>query len=148
MPDATQPTSDTAALIDALAQAAFVTMGALTRIAADNDLSLTQLRALAILRDRRLRMTDLVEYLGLEKSTLTGLISRAEARGLVHRAPHPVDRRATEVFLSTHGHTLAAALEAELAASLAPVMEKLDPAEQHTLAHLLAKAVATASTRT
>ncbi|MCU1407511.1 MAG: Transcriptional regulator, MarR family protein, partial [Glaciihabitans sp.] len=75
-----------AELIDALAQSAFVTMGALTRIASENDLSLTQLRVLAILRDRRLRMTDLVGYLGLEKSTLTGLIDRAESRGLVSRA--------------------------------------------------------------
>jgi hypothetical protein len=34
-----------------------MTMAVLTRVAADNELSLTQLRVLAILRDRRLRRT-------------------------------------------------------------------------------------------
>ena len=51
-------------LVDALAQAAFVTMAVLTKVAADNELSLTQLRVLAILRDRRLRMAVLAGYLG------------------------------------------------------------------------------------
>lgn len=41
-------------------------MAVLTKVAADNELSLTQLRVLAILRDRRLRMTALAGYLGLE----------------------------------------------------------------------------------
>ena len=54
-------------LVDALVQAAFVTMAVLNKLSAENDLSLTQLRVLAILRDRRLRMTTLADYLGLEK---------------------------------------------------------------------------------
>ena len=58
-------------------QTSFLTMATLSRIAADNDLSLTQLRVLAILRDRRLRMAELAAYLGLDKSTMTGLVARA-----------------------------------------------------------------------
>lgn len=49
-----------AALADALVPAAFVTMAILTRIGAENDLSLTMLRVLGILHDRRPRMSDLV----------------------------------------------------------------------------------------
>jgi DNA-binding MarR family transcriptional regulator len=136
---------DTNALIDGFAQSAFLTMGALTTIAAAHDLSLTQLRALAILRDRRLRMTDLAAYLGLEKSTLSGLMSRAEARGLVGRASDPSDKRAVDVFLSDEGHRLATRVESELAVHLAPMMAALQPAERRTLQELLAKAVAAVS---
>ena len=74
-------------LVNALAQAAFVTMAVLTKVAADNELSLTQLRVLAILRDRRLRMAVLAGDLGLEKSTMTGLVDRAEKRDFSNGPP-------------------------------------------------------------
>ena len=80
-------------LVDALVQAAFTVMAVLNKVGADNDLSLTQLRVLAILRDRRPRITVLADYLGLEKSTMTGLVDRAEKRGLLERAPNPEFRR-------------------------------------------------------
>src|SRR5262245_55476450 len=41
-------------LVEALGAVAFAVMGALTKLAAEHDLSLTQLRMLGILRDRRL----------------------------------------------------------------------------------------------
>ena len=132
---------ESAELIDALAQTAFATMGGLTKIASDNDLSLTQLRVLAILRDRRLRMTDLVAYLGLEKSTLTGLIARAEARGLVTRAPNPDDKRAVDVMLSDQGRVLAAQLAEDLAKYLDPLVQSLDASEQSALRDLLTTAL-------
>ncbi len=53
----------THSLTDALAQSAFVVMGALTRIAAEHDLSLTQLRVFGILRDREPRMSELADFL-------------------------------------------------------------------------------------
>src|ERR1700679_1570676 len=90
-------------LIDALVQTSFITMSALSKLAADNDLSLTQLRVLGILRDRRLRMTALADFLGLDKSTMTGLVARAEGRGLLERARNPDDGRAVDVFLSVSG---------------------------------------------
>lgn len=127
-------------LVDALAQTAFATMGGLTKIASENDLSLTQLRVLAILRDRRLRMTDLVAYLGLEKSTLTGLIARAEIRGFVTRAANPDDKRAVDVMLTDEGRILASHLAEDLASYLDPIVSALDPTEQNALLDLLTKA--------
>jgi DNA-binding MarR family transcriptional regulator len=124
-------------LVDALAQAAFTTMAVLTKAAADHDLSLTQLRVLAILRDRRLRMTALAEYLGLEKSTMSGLVERAERRGLVERAPSPADGRAVDVFLSPAGAELAQRLHARIVRSLSPMTGQLAPAEQRRLQALL-----------
>ena len=124
-------------LADALVRAAFTTMAHLNRIGADNDLSLTQLRVFGILRDRRLRMTELADFLGLEKSTMSGLIDRAEKRGLVQRAPNATDRRATDIFLSPQGMAVARTVHDRVRAALAPMTSELAPAEQRRLQALL-----------
>jgi DNA-binding MarR family transcriptional regulator len=124
-------------LVDALAQTAFATMAVLARISAENDLSLTQLRMLAILRDRRPRMAALADYLGLEKSTLSGLIDRAQKRGLVERQVSADDGRAVEVFLSPAGRKLAEQVSAHTTDALAPATERLTPDEQRALQSLL-----------
>jgi DNA-binding MarR family transcriptional regulator len=124
-------------LVDALVQAAFATMAVLNKVGADNDLSLTQLRVLAILRDRRLRMTALADYLGLEKSTMTGLVDRAEKKGLLERAPNSSDGRAVDVFLSPEGAELAERLYTHVGRSLSPMTSELAPAEQRRLQALL-----------
>jgi DNA-binding MarR family transcriptional regulator len=124
-------------LADALAQSAFVVMGVLTRIAAENDLSLTQLRVLGILRDRTLRMSELADFLGLEKSTLSGLVDRAVRRGLLERSRSPADSRAVDVSMTAAGLELAALLQADLQRALAPLTGKLDATEGRSLARLL-----------
>jgi DNA-binding MarR family transcriptional regulator len=124
-------------LVDALVQASFVTMAVLSKVGAEHDLSLTQLRVLAILRDRRVRMTRLADYLGLEKSTMTGLVDRAEKRGLLQRAPSASDGRAVDVFLSPEGAELAGRLSTHIARTLSPMTSKLAPPEQRLLQTLL-----------
>lgn len=124
-------------LVDALGQAAFTTMGALTDLAADAGLSLTQLRVLAILRDRRLRIGDLAEYLGLEKSTMTGLVARASTKGLLARVPNADDARAVDVVLTDRGHEVAAALEDAMRRALLPLTEKLPAPDRRRLRELL-----------
>ena len=124
-------------LFDALVQAAFVTMAVLNKVGADNDLSLTQLRVLAILRDRRVRITVLADYLGLEKSTMSGLVDRAEKRGLLERAPSASDGRAVDVFLSPDGAALAERLYSHIGRSLSPMTNELAPTEQRRLQTLL-----------
>jgi DNA-binding MarR family transcriptional regulator len=109
----------------------------LSRVAAEHDLSLTQLRVLAILRDRRVKMSELADYLGLDKSTISGLVDRAEKRGLLQRAPNPADGRATDVFLTAEGVQLADLGEAKIARSLSPMTGKLTRAETLRLTALL-----------
>src|ERR1700684_4436887 len=107
--DSAAPSADTAQqkLISALVRASFATTAVLSRVAAEHDLSLTQLRVLAILRDRRGKMSDPAGHLGLDKSTTSGLVDRAEKRGLLQRAPNPADGRATDVFLTAECRQLA-----------------------------------------
>jgi DNA-binding MarR family transcriptional regulator len=129
--------SNDADLVDALVQTAFVTTAVLNRIAAENDLSLTQLRVLAILRDRRPRMSALAEYLGLERSTLSGLVDRAVARGLVERAPDPEDGRVVDVLLTADGRRLARRIYSVVEQSLAPMTHTLSAADRDRLQRLL-----------
>jgi DNA-binding MarR family transcriptional regulator len=137
--DPTAPSADTGQreLISALVRASFATTAVLSRVAAEHDLSLTQLRVLAILRDRRLRMSELADYLGLDKSTISGLVDRAEKRGLLQRAPNPADGRATDVFLTAEGLQLADLGEGKIARSLSPMTGTLTRAETLRLTALL-----------
>jgi DNA-binding MarR family transcriptional regulator len=128
---------EASALIDALVRTSFVTTAILSKIAADHDLSLTQLRVLAILEDRRVKMTDLADYLGLDKSTISGLIDRAQKRGLVERASNPLDGRGVDVFLTKTGADLADVGRALIARSLSPMTSALNHAESHRLTTLL-----------
>ena len=124
-------------VVDALVRAAFTTMAVLSKIAADSDLSLTQLRVFGILRDRRLRMAELADFLGLEKSTMSGLVDRAEKRGLVRRAPSASDRRAVEVFLTADGLQVAERIRQRVGQELSPMTGGLTPAERRRLQGLL-----------
>ncbi|MEU8614059.1 MarR family transcriptional regulator [Actinoplanes sp. NPDC048791] len=129
-------TSD-AVVDDALVRSAFRVMGVLTRVGAAHDLSLTQLRVLGILRDRRLRMTELAGYLGLDKSTMSGLVDRAERRGLLARDRNPGDKRVVDVFITPAGLELADRVQAEIQRDLAPATGRLDPRQREQLAGLL-----------
>ena len=124
-------------LVDALVRASFAVMAALNKIGAAYDLSLTQLRVLGILRDRRPRMAELAGYLGLKKSTMSGLVDRAEQRGLLARAPSADDERATEVFLTDEGAKLVEQGRARVVEELGPLCRRLSPADQRRLRALL-----------
>lgn len=124
-------------LVDALVTSAFVTMSIINRIGAAHDLSLSLIRVLGILSDRRPRMAELAHYLGLEKQTMSGLIARAEKRGLVARAPNEDDKRATDVFLTSAGAKLVKRLQAQGQQALAPLVGQLGASEQKQLRDLL-----------
>jgi len=124
-------------LVDALGETAFRTMGALTGIAADAGVSLTQLRVLAILRDRRLRIGDLADYLGLERSTMTGLVARASTKGLLAREPNAEDARAVDVVITEAGLEVARSLEAAMRDALLPLTTRLAIDDRRALRDLL-----------
>jgi DNA-binding MarR family transcriptional regulator len=131
------PLDDQTPLIDALVRTAFLTTAVLSKVAAEHDLSLTQLRVLAILRDRQGSMSDLATYLGLDKSTISGLIDRAEKRGLVRRTQNPLDGRGIDVALTEGGIELAQRGAATVAHALAPLTTALGAGEGRRLTALL-----------
>src|ERR1700745_2857594 len=89
--------------VDGLAQLSFVIQGMLERRAAGHDLSMAQVRLLGVLRDRTPTMNELARLLGLDKSSMTGLVDRAERRGLVARVPSATDRRGGVGSLTDEG---------------------------------------------
>lgn len=128
---------DDDSLLDALAQTSFVVIGIVSGVAVRHDLSLTLLRVTAILRDRALTMSELAAYLGLDRSTITGLVDRASERGLLERVVNEADKRSSRVTLTAAGHKLAKRCAHEIALELAPLTAKLNSADRSRLARLL-----------
>src|SRR5580698_99170 len=100
-------------LMDGLFQLSFRLHGTLARIAAEHDLSMIQVRLLGILRDREPSMLELARHLELEKSSLSGLVDRAEKRGLVLRIPSADDRRVATIRVTKQGRKLSRVVEEE-----------------------------------
>lgn len=136
-PAQSQP--ETPDVVDGLAQVSYVVMAALSQAAASYDLSLTQLRVLAILRNHKPRMAELADYLGLDRSSVSGLVDRAAARDLVRREASAEDGRGVRVALGPAGRRLAAPLSREVVDLLAPLTDRLTGAEQQRLTGLLTK---------
>lgn len=130
-------------LRDAIVRLSFEVIGRLGRMAAEADMSLTQLRMLGILRDRRLRMSELAAFLGTDRSSVSGLIARAERRDLVLREPAADDRRSYTVTLTPAGLRFAARFATTMDEELAPFLAPLDAAESASLTTLLERIVET-----
>ena len=126
-------------LRDSLVQVSFAVIAVLSRVAAEQDLSLTQLRVLGILRDRQPTMADLASYLGLERSTVSGLIDRAVQRGLVQKDADPADGRSVRVSLTERARRLESRMIAEIGELMAPLTDRLNTSERKRLTDLLAK---------
>ncbi|MCU7728668.1 MarR family transcriptional regulator [Actinoplanes sp. KI2] len=123
--------------VDGLAQLSFLVLGALERRAAEHDVSIVQTRLLGVLRDRRPTMQELARLLGQDKSSVSGLVDRAERRGLVARVPSAADRRSVLVSLTDQGRRLAASVEEQFEADVTALLAHLPAAERATLSRLV-----------
>ncbi|HEX4457379.1 MAG TPA: MarR family transcriptional regulator, partial [Polyangia bacterium] len=101
-------------------------------------------RLLGILRDREPGMLELARHLQLEKSSLSGLIDRAEARGLVERLASREDRRATTVRMTARGKQLSRAVEAEVETDVSALLGELPDKDRERLQAIVTRVVAAA----
>jgi MarR family transcriptional regulator, lower aerobic nicotinate degradation pathway regulator len=124
---------------DGLAQLSFLIQGILERRAREHDLSVTQIRLLGVLRDRKPTMNVLARLLSLDKSSVTGLVDRAERRGLVARVASTADRRAVLVSLTDQGRSLASAGAASFEADVSLLLEHLPPSDRDVLSRLISR---------
>jgi DNA-binding MarR family transcriptional regulator len=115
---------------DGLVQLARLVQGAFARIADRHDLTPVQARLLCVLAQGPRGMTELARCCGVEKAALTGLVDRAERRGLAERTPVPGDRRALRVTLTDAGRRSAAAFHAEVTAELRHLLLPLAPQDR------------------
>jgi DNA-binding MarR family transcriptional regulator len=114
------------------------------QIAEEYRLTVMQSWAILLLtEDNPLPMRRLSDVFMCDASTITGLVDRLEARGIIHRQSQPNDRRIKLIALTPEGAALKAAIQAKTeAAESERLNHVLSPAERRTLHELLARVLA------
>jgi DNA-binding MarR family transcriptional regulator len=126
-------------MVDGLAQLSFVIQSTLERRASEHDLSMIQTRLLGVLRDRTPTMNQLAKLLELDKSSVTGLVDRAERRGLVERVPSTTDGRAVLVSLTDEGRAHVSAVAARFEADVTSILASLPSSDREALSALVSR---------
>jgi DNA-binding MarR family transcriptional regulator len=134
-------------LVDALAQLTFAVQGALGRIAGEHGMSMIQTRLLGILRDRQPTINQLAGFLQLDKSSVTGLVDRAQERGLVQRTASTLDGRSVHVSITPAGRRLIAHAVAAFEDEIAGLVGGLTPTERARLTTIASHVVVADASR-
>jgi DNA-binding MarR family transcriptional regulator len=124
-------------VVAGLVRASFLVNAVYAESARKYGLTVQQGQLLCVLMARPYGMGDLGATLGLEKSSLTGLVDRAVRRGLVRREPDPDDRRAVHVLLTVEGRELADDFYAATCRRVDELAARLSPPERDRLGALL-----------
>jgi DNA-binding MarR family transcriptional regulator len=103
-------------------------------VSREHGLTPQQAQLLCMLLGGPVGMAELGGWLHLEKSSLTGLVDRAERRGLVARVRDARDRRACQVALTARGTELAARFHDHVSRSVAALADGLCAADRRLLA--------------
>jgi len=135
------PDAEDLGIVDGLVQLSFLVQALLGRVATSYEMSIIGARLIGILRDRELGMAQLARLLNLDKSSITGLVDRAEGRGLVRRTTVPEDGRAVRVVLTPKGETLAKAFAAEVERQMSAAVEILSETKRRRLSVLATEVV-------
>lgn len=108
-----------------------------TQICADHDLTPAQAQLLCMVKDQPLGMSHLAKIMGLAKNGLSGLVDRAEKRGLVQRETPGHDRRAITLSVTALGRETVDALFADLNDQVPDILDGLPAADRHAADELL-----------
>jgi DNA-binding MarR family transcriptional regulator len=135
----TPPTRRELTATDGLAQLSFLVHRMLERRAAERDLSIIQTRLLGVLRDRRPTINELGVLLGLDKSSVSGLVERAERRGLVARVPSSTDGRSVLVTLTEAGRSLVSQAASRFEADVTELLDHLSSSDRRLLTGLVSR---------
>jgi DNA-binding MarR family transcriptional regulator len=99
-------------------------MAIFTTIMSDLDLTSVQFAALVKLGDMKaVTQTELGRLIGMDKATVSGMVSRLQKRGLLQFRPDPLDRRSRIIALTADGESL-----------LAQALRRIDQVGEDTLA--------------
>jgi DNA-binding MarR family transcriptional regulator len=102
--------------------------------AIDVDVSVTMWRMLSNLAHTGdLSVTELAAIERTSQPTVSKMVKRLEAQGLVSRRPDPTDRRSSAVSVTDAGRASLARYRASLTTALAPHLARLDEDDLRTL---------------
>ncbi|WP_061290330.1 MarR family winged helix-turn-helix transcriptional regulator [Herbidospora cretacea] len=110
-----------------LVQLSGLVQGLYARVSQRHDLTPVQAKLLCVLLEGPRGMAELAGYFGVEKAALTGLMDRAEKRGLAQREPVPGNRRALTVTLTEEGRRAATDFSTDVHAELEALVASLTP---------------------
>ena len=128
----------------ALVRLSFLVQAIYSEVAEKHELTVAQAQLICVVKERARGMSELAAMLRLEKSSLSGLVDRAEQRGLLSRRAEGEDRRATMLVLTEVGLPLAEAFYAEVTERLTLVVGALPPRERARFAELASRLVLSA----
>ncbi len=104
------------------------------------NLTTTQAMVLRFLFDRDdITSSELGGRTELDSATLTGILDRLEAAGLVERRPNPTDRRAIRVHLTAKGKKTGETVAALMEQANTEFLSGLNVSEEVALRSLLAR---------
>ncbi len=126
-------------LVDYLVQLTYLIQTILLEAGAAYELSFIQIRLLGILRDREPGMQELARLLNLDKSSVTGLVNRAQRRGMVERIPSLTDRRSFSVRLTDNGKDIVRTVGGEIEQRIYDAARNLTEEERAQFITLSAK---------
>lgn len=113
------------------------------RLRREHGISQADYATLAAIRDadnKRLRVGELADILGWEKSRASHLVTRMERRGLLSRAPSSEDGRASDIILTTRGTTTLLGAVRDHAADLHGLFfSQMTPAERDVVNDVLVR---------
>ncbi|WP_170322633.1 MarR family winged helix-turn-helix transcriptional regulator [Acrocarpospora macrocephala] len=125
-----------------LVQLTALVQGVYARVSERHDLTPVQAKLLCVLLGGPRGMADLAQCFGVEKAALTGLMDRAERRGLAQRSSVPGDRRALQATLTDAGHQAATAFYAEVSAELSRLIAPLTDSDRERFRSTMAEIIA------
>ena len=128
-------------VVAGLVRASFLVNAVYAESAREYGLTVQQGQLLCVLMAQPYGMGELGATLGLEKSSLTGLVDRAVRRELVRREPDPDDRRAVHVVLTAEGRDLAEEFYAATCRRVDELAAGLPTSDRDRLAALLGRVV-------
>ncbi len=106
------------------------------RVEKNFGISVPQLLTLKYLKEKpdyKSTMRNLREFLSLNASTVTGIVSRLEAKGYVARLPDPVDKRSTPIVLTSKGDVLIKKTNMSLHERISKNLEAIDEDEYQAI---------------
>jgi MarR family transcriptional regulator, organic hydroperoxide resistance regulator len=113
----------------ALQRATHVTLDAAADQLAELRLGAAEMNVLANLADGAARTaSELAKAVGSRPTTMTSVLDRLEARGLLARRAHPRDRRALQIELTAEGRRAAAAVRRAFRSVEQRALKGLSPA--------------------
>ncbi|WP_020393355.1 MarR family winged helix-turn-helix transcriptional regulator [Kribbella catacumbae] len=135
---------DTLGAASGLVRLTFLVQNLYAEVGRACDLTVAQAQMLCSLSDRSIGMAELSGLLCLERSSLTGLVDRAQQRGLVVREDDPQDRRAVKVALTPAGSAALHRFHDELTERLDHLLQELPATERDRFTQTLGRVVADA----